>query len=220
MRFPHLRSLLVPKTSVRWEGQRGETLVCRCLQNQARLWRSLWCLGDAEVNSCIHVSNPDPLGQKGSPAFCTHCALHHIIMLHQLTMFKQPKEKKNAYKVINIQNIQNNHKAIPSSTWHRAGPALQLSNVCPAQQMIRCSTSRAAHSPSQPPLLHSCTWTFRLCNCRQMEPLTRWGLWGKPGKLLLDAEILPSLPLVSIAGAHSKAILGTLPSLPEAPHWV
>lgn len=59
MHVPLVRSLLVPQTSVSWEGQSlgkdwRQAHVCRWHQDQTGLRRSLWCLGGVGVNSCIH----------------------------------------------------------------------------------------------------------------------------------------------------------------------
>lgn len=206
MRFPLLRSLLVPKISVSWERQRGK--------------RNSWSAGASKTRPGCEEAFGVWVMLRSIPAstcpiltlWDSRALLHSvlvvpfIIILHQLTMFKQPQEKKNAhymsaYEGINIQNIQNNHKPIPSSTWHRAVPAMQLSNICPVQQKIQCSTSRAAHNPPHPPQLYL---NFEAVQMQADGASDPTGALGKPGELLLDAEIPPSLRLISIAGAHSK----------------
>lgn len=134
MRFPLLRTLLAPQTSVSREGQRGERNSCLQVPPKpgqvvkkplVKVWVMLRSI-PASVCSSLTLWDSRAL---------LHSVLivPFIIMLHQLTTFKQPKEKKKC------------------STWHRAVPAMQLSNICPVQQKIQCSTSRATHSPPHPP---------------------------------------------------------------------
>lgn len=97
MRFPLLRTLLVPQTSVSREGQRGERNSCLQVppkpgQVVKKPLVNVWVmLRSIPASVCSSLTLWDSRALLHSVLI-----VPFIIMLHQLTTFKQPKEKKNA----------------------------------------------------------------------------------------------------------------------------